>query len=730
MKFQDILTTRLARAEDWVSILNRQVSNFYNQSTFGKTTFTFETISNGPSDGWFQLDWNHGGIIPGVDGEGFFAHLHTQRTIDLVEQQATVDFSPYQRLLIVTNSPTFSGNAWIDWYRVTQGGLITLIFRLLGVPVPILSSRYMSSCSIHEWMAGSISADFDGAAYNAAHELGHALYCKDHYGDQPITVNGQPRDVITPWSVMGITPGPVNNYKPTHHLGWSKYERGWLVNDSPGSGNTRRIRTVGPPIDRNINEIVVLKPQEILRNDGAQLILVPFRTELPFHGYVLENRSRLNGDEGIPETGVLITLVDQSSDTLSRYLVLNNPRFPTDVNKAPLKEHDSFRDEQRDITIQVERRIANDYHVRVQYNLPPSRRPNPIITPWCSPPWETPDIWFDSEKNGWGTYRYHDASNPHVGNGDDPWLNHENRIYVRIRNSGPGDATNVRVQVYVSQPPSIGDARQNWTPIGTIVYPIIRGMSPAEDYIPWTPRTNVHTCVKAEIQPLPEYIDMTNKTAQENIAVIETSQSSPWKPINIKTQIHNPYSKALNVHIIVTNVPDEWAIELDSSEIELPANGSSEIDVGIYPSGSPTKNNQEITDRYKVGFLAKPRIEAWIRYQDYFKLLGGVEAWVHLVDKTKITLDEVNVQSKLVTVSGYVMVSQEGLDMKDLPVAVEIRQKEEKKYEIFHTRTDGNGHFKTEINSPYLGPVSVQCFLDGTDTLSKAESNVYEIEIL
>lgn len=324
-----------------------------------------------------------------------------------------------------------------------------------------------------------------------------------------------------------------------------------------------------------------------------------------------------------------------------------------------------------------------------------------------------------------GIFRYRDPSNPHIGNGDDPWLNHVNRIYVRVRNSGPGDATNVRVRVYVSQPPSIGDARQNWTPIGTIVYPLIIGRSSAEDCILWTPTTSVHTCVKAEIQPLPEYIDMRDKIAQENISVIETSQSSPWKPVNIKTQIHNPFSKVLNVHIIVTNVPDGWAIELDSSHYELPANGSSEIDVGIYPSGSPTENNQQITDKYKVGFLAKPRVEAWIQYQDYFKLLGGVEAWVHLVDKTKITIDDVNVQSKLATVTGNVRVSQDGLSMEDLDVAVEIRQKGEKKYEIFHTRTDGNGHFKTEIISPYLGPVSVQCFLDGTDTLSKAESNVY-----
>jgi M6 family metalloprotease-like protein len=721
VKFRDIPSTRLPRAQDWVDLLNRQVTGFYNQSTFNKTSFTFETVQSGPSDGWFQLNWNHDSIAPGVTWQGFFVERDTQRTIDLVEQQApSIDFSPYNRLLIITNSHTFYGsspNAAFNLFRVNHGGEVLLIKNESGNRT-MSYARAMTTCAVHEWQAGNVS-NFDGAAFNIAHELGHNLGCRDHYD---LTITGGRPDVITPWSLMGYTPDPLS-YAPTHQLGWSKYDRAWLVSDDT---NRSRIRVLGPPRGTSINERIILKPHETFLTDGTQLILVSFReSSFPLMGYAIENRQRLNGDDGIPETGVLISRVDATPGIFPNIVVQTNPRFPDDLNKAPLKLNDSFRDNLRNITITVEREISNDYEVRVQYPLPSDRRPNPIITPWRAPPWETPDIWFDSERNGWGTYRYTDGSGNPVGNGDAPWLNHDNRIYVRISNVGHGDAINVRVRVYYTVNPNIGNDPSAWNQIGTIVYPLIEPGRDAVDSIIWRPTVNTHTCIKAVIEESADYENNLNKEAQENIAIFETSRGSPWSPIHIKSQIHNPYSKPISVILNVANVPDDWTIELDSFQLNLDAHAQSDIDLSLYPS-PPTDipgDSPGESDKYKVGFVAKPRIEALVPFRDTFVLLGGIETWVHLVEKTTITCDSVEVTSDSVLVEGTIKP-----DVKESTIGVEIRSDEEKR-DISFTLTESGGHYTAKFKRPSVGAWTAKAFFDGSDTASSAESNEREFVI-
>ena len=100
-----------------------------------------------------------------------------------------------------------------------------------------------------------------------------------------------------------------------------------------------------------------------------------------------------------------------------------------------------------------------------------------MITPWGAPPYSTPDIWLDSERNGWDVYRYTDGAGNPTGQGDDAWVNHDNRVYVRVHNLGPGLATDVRVQVYINSPPCrsglelyrhdrIPDHRSRWRSAG------------------------------------------------------------------------------------------------------------------------------------------------------------------------------------------------------------------------------------------------------------------------
>jgi hypothetical protein len=82
-------------------------------------------------------------------------------------------------------------------------------------------------------------------------------------------------------------------------------------------------------------------------------------------------------------------------------------------------------------------------HVGSWFDLSIRQRQNP-------PPYESPDIWIDSEENSWGVYEHHDANlNPDVTgnpvlNGDRPWIGRVNRVYARVCNQGDMALDNVR----------------------------------------------------------------------------------------------------------------------------------------------------------------------------------------------------------------------------------------------------------------------------------------------
>ena len=51
---------------------------------------------------------------------------------------------------------------------------------------------------------------------------------------------------------------------------------------------------------------------------------------------------------------------------------------------------------------------------------------------------DAPDVWVDSERNGFGTL---------AGGTDSPWAGHENHVFVRVRNDGKATARNLAVDV-------------------------------------------------------------------------------------------------------------------------------------------------------------------------------------------------------------------------------------------------------------------------------------------
>jgi hypothetical protein len=120
----------------------------------------------------------------------------------------------------------------------------------------------------------------------------------------------------------------------------------------------------------------------------------------------------------------------------------------------------SYTDSDNNVTIKVVSAAADGYKVTITRGVAPKTHPDLYITPWLTPPmntYETTDIWVDSSCNGYGVLRYGTrADGTVIGSGDDPCVNHENRIYVTVHNIGDADSPPSVAKFQVTSPLGVG----------------------------------------------------------------------------------------------------------------------------------------------------------------------------------------------------------------------------------------------------------------------------------
>ena len=125
-----------------------------------------------------------------------------------------------------------------------------------------------------------------------AHEFGHALGLPDLYDYRTAARPGVYLEAAIYVGPYGLMSRSVDR---PHMLGWSKLTLGWIP--------SRNVQIVGPgeDISVRINRLESL-------SDGIMLVKIPLS---PKQYYLVEVRDRTGYDSALPETGVLVTFVDE-----------------------------------------------------------------------------------------------------------------------------------------------------------------------------------------------------------------------------------------------------------------------------------------------------------------------------------------------------------------------------------------------------------------------------------
>jgi len=327
------------------------------------------------------------------------------------------------------------------------------------------------------------------------------------------------------------------------------------------------------------------------------------------------------------------------------------------------------------------------------------------ITPWGAPPYESPDIWIEHAD---GTL----SATPLAGNGEparwspdyDPAANGGNPlnwIRVQVTNSGTVNATMVQVQVKVNTPGGMGDDG-TWVTLPLSAGQDIPAGGTAIFNLPWTPRVNRHTCIKAEVYRWTSTLgDLNpwNNGAQENVTDFYPTASSPWETTAIEFEVASRLPYPVDVEIEPQFLPPGLIVRLDRPFLTVPprtrvlVSGTLQLDENVFPHPTPGGDSQK--RRMRVFHLA-----AFVVAGDYRMLMGGISYRVFPSARVDLNVS--------VTVDGGGNIVVTGTTTPAAPnqhFEVQIRYPSGR-YQWVDVTTDGAGNISTTI--PPLEPGNVR----------------------
>ena len=432
-----------------------------------------------------------------------------------------------------------------------------------------------------------------------------------------------------------------------------------FVNDNRGAFpawlGSPHVAIVPIPTGSPIGQTFVLPPL----TPGVTTPIVQ-AVKVPIDGqryYMVNARARQGADTlphpnyptttGIYDEGVQIELIDEAADPPVTFCSGGGQgcvyRVTTGPYPYPLwHPGQTLSDSAKQIDIRTLATVNGGYTVEIDRKVP-SGVPDLFITPWLTPPmntYETVDIWVDSSCNGYedqgGELRYGRlADGTVIGSGDDPCINHENRIYATVHNIGQIASSPTTVVFEATQPLGVG-VTGNWETVNSTPLPAVAPGASATVYVTWTPRATLspsdidnshfafHSCVRATITQDAGDVVTTNKTAQENIDYFESVVSrTPGRgppiirrSISLRNQYNDRPGLEFDPHRMYTlratsHLPQDWtsALNRGKSEVFLEPNATIQIPVDIAPRNRPAGEIYSFrVEAYTYSWLTNPAL--------------------------------------------------------------------------------------------------------------------------
>ncbi len=438
-------------ASEYVSILDKGVNGYYQKATFGQVYFDFQLLASSRPNGWWAsahtlAEYNHEN--PSVK----------QEAVNIAYTELGDKVFDYERILVIYGiqgraGQTFAVNKPTPFYAFP----VNFKKDNLNVPdsqesgyIPMIVSDAAEDVSDAELIT------------LVSHELAHQIGAVDQYYDS-YTGMGT-------WDLMDAD-------WDFHHFGaWTKLDRRWLSWDKnttkmPCDSGTCAITTVLDPVETMGNNALLIpifhpsisdlfEPDNLPdpasgQNTGAS----------SFIGIMAECRMPINGDETIPEQGVLVTFSNPYIDfalagTVSE--VLTNEPNPY----ALLQPGETYYNSKYHITIiNISQPGDTRCTVKAERNMIPL--PDVYISQSSTPgdggydAYRSIDIWNDINANGTEVYppyeKIYKASTIYgsvdvpENLGDPISLTNYNFVHYMIHNGGDAPAKNVRINVYIRQ---------------------------------------------------------------------------------------------------------------------------------------------------------------------------------------------------------------------------------------------------------------------------------------
>jgi len=712
VKVQEAVHEPRHTAPEYITLLDAAINKYYQNASYGQMYFDFELLANPDSpNGWWDSPYTLAEINK---SEMSFKQV----AINIAYTELGEDLNNYERVLFISNmqwrggqtccvnTPTpyyaFPGHWWKDDLNSTVQTNTT---------IPMIVSEVAEGSTDQELITLT------------SHELGHEIGAPDQYFGSAVGMG--------PWDIM------ANDWDFNLFSTWTKLDRGWI----DWTANTTRM----PCLIGTCEITTVLDPQE---KKGNNALLIPVNSDSEFMGIMAECRMRINGDEGIPEEGVLVTLSNPYlntafSPTVSEVITNESYRY------SLLQPGEIYFNQVYDVRI-INLSQPGDATCTVKAERSVQLTPDVYITQGSIlegevyDKYKSPDIWNDSSVNGDYVYPDYEEINtlPIInfdnnevdvpsGYGDPISTTENNFVMFLIHNGGNVIAKDFRVNVYLRQPLTVSIQTENCgVPAGMMgvqsaIIPKLIGTTLVDELGPgqnfygnrgYLTSSNAPLEIEVEIEPVDGELAVDNNIAYETYTHF-------FGETNI--------ADAMGV-----NVSDQCKVGLPYLAMEVPAADGSTCenwDLKIEPSSGFIEPGETVN--FNISGIPRPEARAGETCNSHFSILMpltgvytpvesfGFEARV--VDPASLTCStpaESSAPGAPVSVTGQ-------LDPgKAEPVALAYTDPGGTRT-LKNLQTLDNGQYQDEFIPALPGLWNVQAFWVGDSTHAPTESTVCRFNV-